>query len=55
MKFNVVFTEDVTKREDVDDKKERPQYRALGHSSGDGEGNGFLGFELYELCAIRNV
>ena len=52
VEFDMMLTEDVAKREDVDNKQEGPQDRTLGHTSRNGEVDGFMRFELYELCPI---
>ena len=55
VEVNVKFVEDIAEGKEVDDEEEGPQDRALGHTSSDGGGDGFKGFQLNELSAAREV
>ena len=50
-----VFAEDVTEWKDVNDEEKWPQDRALEHTGRNRERVRFVGFELNELCATREI
>lgn len=52
---DIVFTENMTKGEDIDNEEQGPRDWAMGHTRGDWKRVGGKWFKLDELRAIREI